>query len=869
MNWNEIVFLNEGRSFGCFQYESWKLIDGFYHFRLFEEENTRERLEDLLLEDDCQLEAAVEIPEELKPDYDPEKISPSATDKGRDRPFVGGFSAKRIDIHRLAIILEPNERDDEELAPPPESGFLFHSLHGDQTRVNRRKKAELAIRNASCPIPQLGLILEERAVPTASHRNIEPFSPKLKRKFKDRPFTSRQQNAIRIALNTPDIALIQGPPGTGKTTVITALETRLAELADSKDGISGLILLSSYQHDAVENAAERTEINGIPAMKFGRRNKASDDVEVEKTATNWARERMDKIMLQIPTLPENSKYMRMQSLIQGYILSPGSDIQTAKLLEQIYDLSKNLVPGSLRSQLQQWQVKFNYSLLEQNLEDEQDAKLIMVTIRGIRTEAISFGDDGPIKARKALARLKSLDLIETQEVKLLEDAADWVEDTPPPFLKQLEQLQKNLLERLTPDRRPQTATFSNVDIQKLLTEILEAAAETISKTKDGISNVLSEYLHDLQHDPQGIRDTLMEYNAVYAATCQQAGNKYLFNKVKDDLSYDTVLIDEAARSNPLDLFIPMSQAKRRIILVGDHRQLPQMLEPSIEREMEVSFSERTREALRKSLFEKLFLYLRELEKKDGIPRTVTLDVQYRMPKILGDFVSKQFYEVHGESKIETGISENDRQHNLLGYMDEQTHKDRVAAWINVPLSDGAEHKSRGETSWRRSVEAQRVAEEVKKLLEQTDQLTIGIITFYTAQKRIIEKHLCNLGIMERTDDGEYEVLPRWQIVTTKSGKRLERIRIGTVDAFQGREFDVVLLSMTRSNNYSDKTEKERRRKYGHLMLPNRLCVAMSRQMRLLIVVGDAGMLQSHSAEQAIGPLVAFHKLCEEPYGVCL
>jgi superfamily I DNA and/or RNA helicase len=38
--------------------------------------------------------------------------------------------------------------------------------------------------------------------------------------------------------------------------------------------------------------------------------------------------------------------------------------------------------------------------------------------------------------------------------------------------------------------------------------------------------------------------------------------------------FSTVIVDEAARANPLDLNIPLTSAKRRVILVGDHQQLP-------------------------------------------------------------------------------------------------------------------------------------------------------------------------------------------------------------------------------------------------------------------------------------------------------
>ena len=53
-------------------------------------------------------------------------------------------------------------------------------------------------------------------------------------------------------------------------------------------------------------------------------------------------------------------------------------------------------------------------------------------------------------------------------------------------------------------------------------------------------------------------------------------------KLGNDTVFRTVIVDEAARSNPLDILIPMALAERRIILVGDHRQLPHILEPDIE-----------------------------------------------------------------------------------------------------------------------------------------------------------------------------------------------------------------------------------------------------------------------------------------------
>jgi hypothetical protein len=85
------------------------------------------------------------------------------------------------------------------------------------------------------------------------------------------------------------------------------------------------------------------------------------------------------------------------------------------------------------------------------------------------------------------------------------------------------------------------------------------------------------------------------------------------------ISFNTVVVDEAARANPLDLFIPMSMAERRVVLVGDHRQLPHLLEPAVEEAVAEAhdLSDEQRKAYEESLFQRLWRQLKEREKRDG------------------------------------------------------------------------------------------------------------------------------------------------------------------------------------------------------------------------------------------------------------
>ncbi len=71
------------------------------------------------------------------------------------------------------------------------------------------------------------------------------------------------------------------------------------------------------------------------------------------------------------------------------------------------------------------------------------------------------------------------------------------------------------------------------------------------------------------------------------------------DEVGGDFTFDTVIVDEAARANPLDLFIPMALAAE----AGDLQQ-------------------ETAKAIKMSLFERLYTQLKARQAKDGIQRTV-------------------------------------------------------------------------------------------------------------------------------------------------------------------------------------------------------------------------------------------------------
>ncbi|QRK10652.1 AAA family ATPase [Archangium violaceum] len=151
-----------------------------------------------------------------------------------------------------------------------------------------------------------------------------------------------------MALNTPDIALIQGPPGTGKTSVIAALMERLAQTANELEAISGSVLLTSIQYDAVENAAARTVVFGLPAVKQGRKRGRADGLD---NVEAWRKERIDALESSLVQGPGSATLERIRLLVTEHLAQPETLEQTASVLRDVADLRRELLPGPLLDRL--------------------------------------------------------------------------------------------------------------------------------------------------------------------------------------------------------------------------------------------------------------------------------------------------------------------------------------------------------------------------------------------------------------------------------------------------------------------------------------------------------------------------------------
>lgn len=271
---------------------------------------------------------------------------------------------------------------------------------------------------------------------------------------------------------------------------------------------------------------------------------------------------------------------------------------------------------------------------------------------------------------------------------------------------------------------------------------------------------------------------VMEKGHVIACTLVGASGHYLQKK-----RFSTLFIDEAAQALEPACWIPILRSER-VVLAGDHCQLP----PTIK-----SF-QAAKEGLAVTLFEKI------IERK-GIGSVLTL--QYRMNKLIMEFSNHQFY--HGALKAAPEVA----HHQLAA--DEMPMEFIDTAGCSFGEEVNPESLSRFNRE-----EARLLWHHLQALMErlsaQEQEISIGVIAPYKAQITLLS-----------------ELLPDFPTLKNIA----QQITVDTIDAFQGRERDVIYISLVRSN---DKGE------IGFLEDIRRINVAMTRARKKLVIIGDSATL---------------------------
>ncbi|HTL71289.1 MAG TPA: AAA domain-containing protein [Candidatus Eisenbacteria bacterium] len=252
-----------------------------------------------------------------------------------------------------------------------------------------------------------------------------------------------------------------------------------------------------------------------------------------------------------------------------------------------------------------------------------------------------------------------------------------------------------------------------------------------------------------------------------------------------DRTFDLVVIDEATQATEPISWIPITKA-RRVVMAGDHFQLP----PTV----------RSKEAEEKGLGVTLFERFHGILGKES--RTL-LERQYRMNEVIMGFSSKSFYGgllVADESVKHQTLSGLPGVPSVPETEEPLLYVDTAGKGFEEKLEEGSESRYNPEEA------ALVLALLSKMILLGVPSSEIAVISPYSAQVRLL---------------------------TSRSPS--PDVEIDSVDGFQGREKELVLVSLVRSNLEGE---------MGFLADTRRMNVAMTRARRKLIVVGDSATLAS-------------------------
>lgn len=292
------------------------------------------------------------------------------------------------------------------------------------------------------------------------------------------------------------------------------------------------------------------------------------------------------------------------------------------------------------------------------------------------------------------------------------------------------------------------------------------------------------------------------YEAILATQNVVAGTCIGLGGLSDESlgEFDLCILDEASKATPTEAFVPLAKSKKWI-LVGDPKQLPPYVDAALhDREVCERF-DLDAQQLRDTLLTRLQI---------GLPATqqVQLTTQHRMVAPIGNLISNVFYE---------GTLQSVRNESCP-ILSQVLHK--PVAWFSTSKLKDKSERNLG-ASFLNVVEAQ----EILKIIERIEffaqalkagakggalpkTISVAILSGYAAQTEHIE-HLFE----QRRHEWKHT-----------------EVKCNTVDAFQGREADLAIFSVTRSNL---------QRRAGFLQTRERINVALSRGRNGLCIVGDA------------------------------
>ena len=350
----------------------------------------------------------------------------------------------------------------------------------------------------------------------------------------------------------------------------------------------------------------------------------------------------------------------------------------------------------------------------------------------------------------------------------------------------------------------------------LLDGLSELSNNEIRKTIE----LLNKWIDESNNEYEILLKPLI-YNSidVVFATCIGIKSDVIF---KDkNFKFDTVIIDEAGKANIAESLVAI-ELGQKVILVGDQKQLPPYMDSSlIDKEDKTSFlnsiygSEFSEEEIIHALKSSFFEFIVNRINAEQFPKDnmEMLNYQHRMHPNIGEFVSKSFYD--GMVKM------GSRTH--LNRIEMPSPFNKEVVFFDTSNSINPFEQNDG-FSAKNNIEAETISEIIlPKLFEsEINPSNIAIIAPYKSQVENI------INYINKSESCYHKT-----------------IDVSTLDSFQGKEYDIIIFSFTRSSDHNNAPYENGKRKYvkvGFLDDARRLNVAFSRAKKKLILIGNSKTL---------------------------
>lgn len=275
-------------------------------------------------------------------------------------------------------------------------------------------------------------------------------------------------------------------------------------------------------------------------------------------------------------------------------------------------------------------------------------------------------------------------------------------------------------------------------------------------------------------------EDILDKSAVICTTNSSAGSELL-----KDVIFDVVCIDEATQSTEPESLIPLVKGKKWI-LAGDHQQLPPTVKAKDASELSISLFERFEQELPKD-------------------RMNTLTIQYRMNEEIMRFSNENFYK--NQLKAHPSVAKQ-TLNDLHGFEAFPYINPEIEQVLHAPkpvvflaCHSGQEEQLADSFSYYNKAE-----------IELTKEVTDALLS-----SRLFPE---DIGIISPYDQ---------QVNRLKSALRDYHVEIKSIDGFQGREKEVIIISLVRSNSEGN---------IGFLRDYRRLNVALTRAKKKLIIIGN-------------------------------